>query len=170
MFLFKNNVDLKNNRNYRTPYSGFFGCANSYIKFCFQPISINNKITYDTVMKRHLRPCCPLLREQCPFHVTALRGPRSGWCLDQTPSFKAKVLNYKNNKQAFVKRCQCFGHIHVWKSRQPFFCSSLFLMKNNNILWYLGGTDFRLSKPNFPTPLSKFLTIPLPATDRTLSA
>jgi len=74
LFLFINNVDLKNdNRNYRKSF-WIFSVSELLQQICLKSILINQ----DTLMKRHLPPLAPLLKGQrgkCPRHASILSRP-----------------------------------------------------------------------------------------------
>ena len=63
LFLFRNNVDLKNNNtSYRNPFRIFL--VREQLQYiCFNWILI---IAYDTIIKKHFRPRCPHLKERGP--------------------------------------------------------------------------------------------------------
>jgi len=71
LFLFNINVDLKNNNVKNILH--FLGARVAAINL-FQSILINHKITYDTVVKRHLRPHCR------PFDNCLLLKSPVLWC------------------------------------------------------------------------------------------
>ena len=72
MFLFCNNVDLKQNaRNTERP-SEFSVRTNRYNKFASKVILINHQITYDTLMKWRIGPRCldfETAGRQCPVFL-----------------------------------------------------------------------------------------------------
>jgi len=77
LFLFINHVDLKNNnRNYRKLFWIIWGPNSCNIYF--KSILMNHEITYDTVVKRHLRTrCTPIERAEEEMLPPSLHSPAS---------------------------------------------------------------------------------------------
>ena len=71
------NVDLKNNsRSYRKPF-WILWVREELQWICFKSIFIYHKITYDSVMKRHLRPRFPPFKGRREIILSFHRSPAS---------------------------------------------------------------------------------------------